>query len=40
MVQLEAIMNKKRNWHGWMWHPERELVFKDSDIERIRDIFQ
>ena len=37
---LEAIMNKKRNWHGWMWHPERELVFKDSDIERIRDIFQ
>ncbi len=37
---LEAIMNKKRNWHGWMWHPEREQEFKESDIKRIREIFQ
>lgn len=37
---LEAIMDKKRNWHGWMWHPEREQDFQANDIKRIRDIFQ
>ena len=37
---VEAIMNKKKNWHGWMWHPEREREFRESDIKRIRNIFQ
>ena len=37
---VEAIMNRKKNWYGWMWHPEREKEFQDSDINRIKYIFQ
>ena len=37
---VEAIMNREKNWYGWMWHPEREKEFQDSDINRIKYIFQ
>ena len=36
---VEAITNTERNWHGWMWHPEREPEFKESDINRVKNIF-
>ena len=36
---VEAITNIERNWNGWMWHPERESEFKDSDINRVKNIF-
>lgn len=36
---VEAITHKKRNWHGWMWHPERESEFQESDINRVKNIF-
>ena len=36
---VEAIANTERNWHGWMWHPEREPEFKESDIYRVKNIF-
>jgi N5-(cytidine 5'-diphosphoramidyl)-L-glutamine hydrolase len=37
---IEAIMNKEKNWYGWMWHPEREQEFQERDINRIKAIFQ
>ena len=36
---VEAITHKKRNWHGWMWHPEREPEFQKIDIRRVKNIF-
>ena len=37
---IEAITHKERNWHGWMWHPEREPEFQASDINRVKGIFR
>lgn len=36
---VEAITNTEKNWHGWMWHPERETEFRESDINRVKNIF-
>jgi len=34
--EIEAIRHEALPWEGWMWHPERELVFANDDIERLR----
>ena len=33
---VEAIKHKKFNWHGWMWHPERDQKYnkKLQNIEK------
>lgn len=37
--EIEAIAHETLNWEGWMWHPEREDVFSDRDLERVRNLF-
>ncbi len=37
--EIEAMRNSEIGWEGWMWHPEREKVFRKEDINRIREIF-
>ena len=37
--EIEAIMSMEFKWEGWMWHPERETPFSDSDINRLRLLF-
>ena len=36
---IEAIAHKSLPWEGWMWHPEREQIFKDVEINRIKRLF-
>lgn len=36
---IEAIKHKKFSWEGWMWHPERNKIFTQLEIERIRSLF-
>ncbi len=36
---IEAIRHTILPWEGWMWHPEREVVFASRDIERLKDLF-
>jgi gamma-glutamyl-gamma-aminobutyrate hydrolase PuuD len=36
---IEAIGHNDRPWQGWMWHPEREVPFERSDIERLDALF-
>lgn len=33
---VEAIRHRELCWEGWMWHPERESLFTDSDLARAR----
>ena len=37
---LEAMRHLKRAWEGWMWHPEREVLYSSTDIERARRVLQ
>ncbi len=37
--EIEAICHNDRPWQGWMWHPEREVPFEWSDIERLDALF-
>ena len=37
---IEAICHHELQWEGWMWHPERELVFLSQNIDRLRDLFR
>ena len=37
---VEAIKHTKLHWEGWMWHPERELVFSPRDIARLKGLFE
>ncbi|MBT4079555.1 MAG: C26 family cysteine hydrolase domain-containing family [Candidatus Marinimicrobia bacterium] len=37
--EIEAIRHKELPWEGWMWHPEREPIFDNMDIERVRALF-
>ncbi len=39
MGNIEAIKHTKLSWEGWMWHPEREPVFRDVELSRARKIF-
>jgi gamma-glutamyl-gamma-aminobutyrate hydrolase PuuD len=38
--ELEAMRHVSRPWEAWMWHPEREHVFSDMDLQRVRQLFQ
>ncbi|MEO5363222.1 MAG: gamma-glutamyl-gamma-aminobutyrate hydrolase family protein [Magnetococcus sp. DMHC-8] len=33
---IEAICHQVLPWEGWMWHPEREWPFDNSDVSRWR----
>ena len=35
---IEAIKHKKLLWEGWMWHPEREVLFNNIDGERFKKL--
>lgn len=37
--EIEAIRRLSLPWEGWMWHPEREPVFSQRDLERLRALF-
>ena len=37
---IEAIQHESLPWEGWMWHPERELIFSPRDIERLKALFR
>ena len=37
---IEAIGHETLPWEGWMWHPERELVFSPRDIARLKGLFK
>jgi putative glutamine amidotransferase len=37
--EIEAIRHDTLPWEGWMWHPEREPVFRTTDVERMRTLF-
>lgn len=36
---VEGIKHKKLNWHGWMWHPEREKKFNKQLLKLAKKIF-
>ncbi len=36
---IEAVRHKEYKLSGTMWHPERNDVFEDSDIQRIQNLF-
>lgn len=36
--EIEAIRHLSLPWEGWMWHPEREAVFANHDIERLKGL--
>jgi N5-(cytidine 5'-diphosphoramidyl)-L-glutamine hydrolase len=36
---IEAIKHKELPWEGWMWHPERNHIFDNTDLHRIRTLF-
>ena len=38
--QIEAIQHQHLPWQGWMWHPERELIFSDKDTQRLKALFK
>lgn len=33
---IEAMRHKALPWEAWMWHPEREEVFSDADLNRLK----
>ena len=35
---IEAIVNYEKRWEGWMWHPEREQKFLESDLIRAQKL--
>ena len=35
---IEAIMHKELPWEAWMWHPEREEIFSESNQERFKKL--
>lgn len=37
---IEAVSHKRLPIIGTMWHPERESVFTQQDVERIKKLFQ
>ena len=36
---IESMKHKELPWYGIMWHPEREPVFVQEDLDFIRGIF-
>ncbi|MEI2386015.1 gamma-glutamyl-gamma-aminobutyrate hydrolase family protein [Breoghania sp. JC706] len=37
--EIEAIRHRNQPWEGWMWHPEREAPFAETDIANLRTLF-
>jgi putative glutamine amidotransferase len=37
--EIEAIRHLSLPWEGWMWHPERQDQFDDSDTSRKKALF-
>jgi len=37
---IEGIKHLILPWEGWMWHPERFIEFRSSDIIRAKSLFQ
>lgn len=35
----EAMTHKKYNWHGIMWHPEREPLARECDVAFFKEVF-
>ena len=35
---IEAIVHKYLPWEAWMWHPEREDVFYENELDRFRKL--
>lgn len=38
--EIEAIRHRSLPWEGWMWHPEREADFSETDVQRLKVLFQ
>lgn len=36
---IEGIRHNELPWEGWMWHPEREKIFHENDLKRIKNLF-
>ena len=34
--EIEAISHSKLPWEGWMWHPEREIIFSKEQLQRFK----
>lgn len=39
-LSIEAMRHKTNRWEAWMWHPERNKPFSDSDKQRFKRLFQ
>ena len=37
---IEAVEHTTYPFLGTMWHPEREIMFTEGDIERVRRLFR
>ncbi|EFE51486.1 MULTISPECIES: gamma-glutamyl-gamma-aminobutyrate hydrolase family protein [Providencia] len=36
---IEAVKHQNLPWLGIMWHPEREIPFKQNDIKLLKELF-
>ena len=36
---VKGVRHKNLKIMGWMWHPEREIPFKESELSAIKDFF-
>ena len=36
---IEAMKHDTLPWEGWMWHPERDSIFNDCELNRVRSLF-
>lgn len=37
---IEAAMNRELKWLGVMWHPERNVIFDNFDLELLEKLFK
>ena len=37
---IEAIKHKEHPIEGWMWHPERNMLYRSISISRINNLFK
>ena len=37
--EIEAVRHLTLPWEGWMWHPERESPFCESDLSRLKNLY-
>jgi gamma-glutamyl-gamma-aminobutyrate hydrolase PuuD len=35
---IEAMRHRELRWEGWMWHPEREAPFGETEVMRARQL--